>query len=59
MADDLSKKGVPDSKRVSLKQDWEVTYWCAEFGCTNMELEKAVKKVGDSVAAVKEELGKK
>ena len=56
-SDNLTKTDVPDSERVSLKQPWEVKNWRAEFGSTHVDLEKAVEKVGDSMAAVKNELG--
>jgi hypothetical protein len=56
MADDLEKKGVQDRTRINLGEDYEVRYWSDKFGVSKEELKAAVKKVGNSVAAVKKEL---
>ena len=58
MSDDLKKSGAPDSKFISLEQKHEVAYWTREFGVTPMELREAVRIAGNSVAAVREQLGK-
>lgn len=34
----------------------EMAYWCREFGCTLAELEAAVARVGEHVAALRAEL---
>ena len=56
MSDDLSKKRPQDSSQVNLSEDWEVKYWCKEFGCTEAQLREAVRAVGKSVAAVRKYL---
>lgn len=56
MSDDKSKKGPQDRSRISTSEDYEVRYWCEKFGVTADELKAAVKKVGNSAAAVEREL---
>jgi hypothetical protein len=56
MADDLSKRGPQDRSRVNVNEDWEVRWWCKEFGCTEAQLRAAVRAVGVSVAAVRKHL---
>jgi hypothetical protein len=46
MADDKSKRGPADRKRISLTEDYEVRYWCGRFGCSEEDLREAVAKVG-------------
>jgi hypothetical protein len=58
MADDLSKKGPQDSSRINLSERWEVDYWTRTLGVSKEELEKAVRAVGSSAAAVRRHLGK-
>lgn len=58
MSDDKSKKGPQDRSRISTSEDYEVRYWCEKFGVTAEELKAAVKKVGNSAAAVERELAK-
>lgn len=58
MSDDLSKRRPQDASKVNVHEDWEVRYWCKEFGCTEAQLKDAVKAVGVSAAAVKRYLGK-
>ena len=59
MADDKSKKGPADAKRVNVHESYEVEYWTKKFGCTKAELEAAVKKVGVMADDVEKELKKK
>jgi hypothetical protein len=56
MADDKSKSGGQDRKRISLSQDYEVRDWAKKFGVTPDELKAAVKAVGDDAAAVEAHL---
>jgi uncharacterized protein DUF3606 len=56
MPDDLSKRAPADVTRINLHEDWEVTYWCVEFGCTETRLKEAVTAVGVSAARVNEYL---
>ena len=52
MADDLSRTGGQDRKRINLQQDFEVRDWSAKFGVTPEELKKAVAAVGSEAAKV-------
>jgi hypothetical protein len=52
MADDKSKRGGADRKRININEPYEVRYWSQKFGCTHAGLGAAVHAVGDSVAAV-------
>jgi hypothetical protein len=56
MADDKSKRGPQDRSRINTAEDYEVRYWSEKFGVSAEELKAAVKKVGDSAAAVEREL---
>ena len=58
MADDKSKIAPEDKNKINVHEDYEVRYWTKTLGCTPEELNKAVNKVGTSVKAVKEYLGK-
>jgi uncharacterized protein DUF3606 len=55
--DDLKIKGAADRNRINMHEAWEVDYWTKELGVSKDELEKLVKKVGNSTAAVRRELG--
>ncbi len=56
--DDLTKRKPQDAGKVNVNEDWEVRYWCKEFGCTEKQLRDAVRAVGVSAAAVRKYLGK-
>ncbi len=56
MVDDLTNRGPQDRSRVNVNEDWEVRWWCREFGCTEQQLRDAVRKVGVSADAVRREL---
>lgn len=58
MSDDLNKRRPQDASKVNVHEDWEVRYWCREFGCTEAQLKAAVKAVGVSAAAVRRHFGK-
>ena len=58
MSDDLHKRRPQDASKINVHEEWEVRYWCKEFGCTEAELKKAVTAVGVSVAAVRKYFGK-
>ena len=58
MSDDLTKKQPADASKISLREDWEIAYWCKTLGCSKAELVAAVKAVGNSVVKVKSYLGK-
>jgi hypothetical protein len=55
--DDLQKKGPADRSKVNMHEAWEVDYWTMELGVSKDELQRVVKKVGNSAAAVRKELG--
>jgi len=57
--DNLNLRRPQDASKVNTGQDWEVEYWCKEFGCTSQELKNAVAVVGNSADAVRRHLGKK
>jgi hypothetical protein len=56
--DDLKKKGPADRSKINVNEPWEVDYWTKELGVSKDELAKIVKKVGNSSAAVRKELGR-
>lgn len=58
MADDKTKKGPADSKRINVHEDYEVAYWTDVLHVTKDELVDAVKHAGTSVEAVREYLEK-
>ena len=56
MADDLTKTGGQDRKRINLNQDFEVRDWSTKFGVSKDELQKAVDAVGNEASKVEEYL---
>jgi hypothetical protein len=58
MADNKSKSGGQDRKRINVTEDYELRDWSKKFGVTPEELKDAVKKVGPMADDVKKELGK-
>jgi len=60
MADDVTKSGGQDRKRINLSQDFEVRDWAKKFGVSEDELRKAVGAVGADASKVEAHLkGKK
>ena len=60
MADDVTKSGGQDRKRINLSQDFEVRDWAQKFGISEDELRKAVGAVGADASKVEAHLkGKK
>ena len=57
MTDNLKIKRPEDPTKINIHQDYEVTYWCNEFGCSKNQLVNAVNAVGPTVKRVKEYLG--
>ena len=45
-----------DPGRVNVIDPAELQYWCGELHCTEAELKDAVLKVGEHVAAVRDQL---
>jgi hypothetical protein len=58
MSDDLTKRGQQDRSRIAMQEPHEVRYWTEALGVSKEELQKMVDKVGNSAAAVRQELGK-
>jgi len=56
MADDKTKPGGQDRKRINLSEDYEVRDWAKKFGVTEDELRKAVGAVGNDAAKVEAHL---
>ena len=59
MADNLKKRGVPDSKTINMNEDWEKEYWKKKFGVSGQQLAGAVRAAGKSVEKVKQYLKEK
>jgi len=57
MPDDRRRRGPQDRSRINMGEDYEVEYWTKTFGISKDRLAEIVKKVGDSVQAVRRELG--
>jgi hypothetical protein len=57
VSDDLDIRQASDRNRVSLGGPWETDYWTHELGVSPGELKRIVRKVGNSVTAVRKELG--
>ena len=57
MADDLTKRGGADRKRISTTEAWEVRYWCDKFEISEAQLREAVAEVGNMAADVEAWLG--
>jgi hypothetical protein len=55
MSDDKHKKEL-DGKLISLKEDYEIKYWCNIFKCTEQQLKDAVAAVGHSASKVRDYL---
>ena len=46
MADNLKDRAPEDTKRISLKEDWEVKYWTKKLGVSEPELKRLVNEHG-------------
>jgi hypothetical protein len=58
MPDNRSRRGSQDRSRINMSEDYEVEYWAKSLGVSKERLAEVVKKVGDSVQAVRRELAK-
>jgi hypothetical protein len=56
MPDNLGKRAPQDQSRISLKEPYEVQFWCDKFNVSKERLSDAVRKVGNSASAVETEL---
>ncbi len=57
--ENLEDKERREMNRVSLKEDWEISWWTQRFGVSKEQLEEAVRKVGDSVEKIREYFSQK
>ena len=55
--DSLTRKDQRDRSKIHMHEAYEVKCWTKALGVSREELQKAVDKVGNSVAAVRKELG--
>jgi hypothetical protein len=58
MADDKTLKRPQDGNRINLNEPYEVRYWTRVFGVSEEELRDTVRRVGNSVDAVAQDLAK-
>jgi hypothetical protein len=56
MADDKTKVGGQDRKRINVNEEYELRDWATALGVTPDELREAVAAVGDQVDNVREHL---
>ena len=59
MEDDTTQFHPLDPGRINILDAMECHYWCKELLCSERELKEAVSKVGEHVAAVREQLKSK
>ncbi|MGX1110560.1 MULTISPECIES: DUF3606 domain-containing protein [Bradyrhizobium] len=59
MADNLKKRGSPDSKTINMNEEWEKEYWKKKLDVSGQQLAGAIRAVGKSVAKVKKYLDDK
>ena len=52
MADNLKKRGSPDSKTINMNEAWEKNYWKRKFRVSGQALAGAVRAVGKSAKKV-------
>jgi len=57
MGDVLASKGERDRSHIAMHDKAEVRRWLRHFGVTKSELQRAVEKVGNSVVAVRKQIG--
>jgi hypothetical protein len=57
MGDVLASKGERDRSHIAMDDEADVRRWLKHLGVTKPELRHAVDKVGNSVAAVRKQLG--
>ena len=54
----LEEARQTDRNRINLQEPWEVDHWTWLLGVSKDELQKVIKKVGNSAEAVRKELGR-
>jgi hypothetical protein len=57
MGDVLASKGERDRSHIAMQNQAEVRRWLKHLGVERSELQHAVDKVGNSVVAVRKQLG--
>ena len=57
MGDVLASKGERDRSHIAMHDKAEVHRWLRHFGVTKSELQRAAEKVGNSVVAVRKQIG--
>ena len=57
MADDLEKRGLQDRSRINVEHEHEISYWAKKVGCSENEPRLIMRRVGNSVEAVRHEWG--
>ncbi len=58
MSDDLTQRGPQDRNRINLNQPYEVRYWTSTLGVSEQKLRSLIQQHGNSVAKIREALGK-
>lgn len=59
MAGDAKQRKPENLTEVSLKQDWEIRYWCAELNCSVQQLREAVSAIGENVDRLRAFFGRR
>ncbi|QPF90232.1 DUF3606 domain-containing protein [Bradyrhizobium commune] len=54
----FGKRVQPDRSKINMSDDYEVKYWTHELGITKSRLQHLVDKIGNSAAAVRNELSR-
>jgi hypothetical protein len=57
MGDVLASKGERDRSHIAMQDEADVRRWLKHLGVTRSELQRAVDKVGNSVVAVRKQMG--
>ena len=57
MSDILACKGERDRSHIAMHDKAEVRHWTRHLGVSASDLQSAVDKVGNSVAAVRKQMG--
>jgi hypothetical protein len=59
MADDTTKSGGQDRKRINVHEDYELRDWAKSLNTTPERVKEAVQAVGDRADKVREYLGQR
>lgn len=58
MSDDKTYTDGLDRQLISMSEDYEVEYWTQTLGVSRAQLQRAIDRVGNSVDAVRDYLGR-